>query len=78
VISFLVLHIVLLSLQKSLSLVASTRHARVTLRVYLRLAVRPSAGTFLGQWKKGPPAHAQLVELSELAKTGYLVNYSLI
>jgi hypothetical protein len=43
IISFLVLHIVLLSLQKLLSLVASTRHAHFTLRVYLRLANRPSA-----------------------------------
>jgi hypothetical protein len=43
IISFLVLHIVLLSLQKLLSLVASTRHAPSTLRVYLRLADKPSA-----------------------------------
>jgi hypothetical protein len=42
-ISFLILHIVLLSLFKSLSLVASTRHAPLTLRVYLRLANQPSA-----------------------------------
>ncbi len=43
IISFLVLHIVLLSLQKLLSLVASTRHAPLTSSVYLRLANRPSA-----------------------------------
>ncbi len=43
IISFLVLHIVLLLLQKLLSLVASTRHAHLTSRVYLRLANRPSA-----------------------------------
>jgi hypothetical protein len=43
IISFLILHIVLLSLQKLLSLVASTRHAPLTLRVYLRLAKRPNA-----------------------------------
>ncbi len=42
IISFLVLHIVLLSLRKVLSLVASTRHAPLTSRVYLRLADRPS------------------------------------
>jgi hypothetical protein len=43
IISFLVLHIVLLSLQKLLSLVDSTRQAPLTSRVYFRLADRPSA-----------------------------------
>jgi hypothetical protein len=43
IISFLILHIVLLSLFKSLSLVASTRHTHSTSHVYLRLADRPSA-----------------------------------
>jgi hypothetical protein len=43
IISFLVLHIVLLSLFTSLSLVASTRHAHLTLRINLRLADRPRA-----------------------------------
>ncbi len=38
IISFLILHIVLLSLFKSLSLVASTRQTHSTLHVYLRLA----------------------------------------
>jgi hypothetical protein len=42
IISFLVLHIVLLLLFKLLSLVASTRHALLTLLVYLRLANRPN------------------------------------
>jgi hypothetical protein len=41
--SFLVLHIVLLSLLKSLSRVASTWHAHFTLRVNLRVSDRPSA-----------------------------------
>jgi hypothetical protein len=41
IISFLVLPLVLLSSFKLLSFVASTRHA--ILRVYLRLAIRPSA-----------------------------------
>jgi hypothetical protein len=39
IISFLVLHIVLLSLQKLLSLVASIKHVPLTLHVYLRLPV---------------------------------------
>jgi hypothetical protein len=44
ILSFLVLHIVLISLFKSLSLVASTRHAHLTLLINLRLANWPSAG----------------------------------
>jgi hypothetical protein len=43
IISFLALPLLLLSPQKSLSLVASTRHAPLTSHVYLRLANRPSA-----------------------------------
>jgi hypothetical protein len=43
IIFFLVLHIVLLSLFKLLSLVASTRQAPLTSYVYLRLTNRPSA-----------------------------------
>ena len=43
IISFLVLHIVLLSLFKLLSLVASTWHAHLSLPINLRLADRPSA-----------------------------------
>jgi hypothetical protein len=48
IISFSILHIVLLSLFKWLSLVTSTRHTPLSLRVYLRLASRPSAGTDSG------------------------------
>jgi hypothetical protein len=43
IISFLVLPLVLLHSYKPLSFVASTRHAPLTLHVYLRLAIRPSA-----------------------------------
>jgi hypothetical protein len=42
-ISFLVLPLVLLHSFKLLSFVASTRHAPLTLHVYLRLTIRPSA-----------------------------------
>ncbi len=41
IISFLVLHILLLCHYQSLSFVASTRHAQLTSRVCLRLAIRP-------------------------------------
>jgi hypothetical protein len=43
IISFLVLPLVLLHSFKLLSFVASMRHAPLTLCVYLRLAIRPSA-----------------------------------
>jgi hypothetical protein len=43
IISFLVLHILLHSLVKLLSLVASMQHAHLTLCTFLRLANRPSA-----------------------------------
>ncbi len=52
IISFLVLHILLLSLFKSLSLVAATQHARLTSRIVLRLANRPSA-QFANSSKQG-------------------------
>ncbi len=53
IISFLVLHIVLLSLFKLLSLVASTWHAHLTSHINLRLANKPSAGTDGMQGGKG-------------------------
>jgi hypothetical protein len=43
IISFLVIPLVLLHSYKLLSFVASTWHAPLTLHVYLRLAIRPSA-----------------------------------
>ncbi len=51
-ISFLVLLIVLLSIQKFLSLIASTRQALLILRVYLRLANRPSSQFANSTYKK--------------------------
>ncbi len=44
IIFFLVLHLVLLHHYQPLSFVASMRRVQLTLRVYLRLAIRPSAG----------------------------------
>jgi hypothetical protein len=46
-ISFLVLPLVLLPRYQSLLFVASMRHAQFTSSVYLRLAIRPSAGEYL-------------------------------
>ena len=48
IISFLVLHIVLLSLFKSLILVDLLEMLHLTLRVYLRLADRPTTGSDMG------------------------------
>jgi hypothetical protein len=50
IVSFLVLNIVLLSLFKLLSLVASTRHTHSTLCIKFRLANRPSARQRDNQW----------------------------
>ncbi len=61
IISFLVLHIVLLSLFKSLSLVASTRHSHLTSHINLRSANRPSAQFTNSSTQGRPPSNGDQI-----------------